>query len=131
LIRDSEVCVEELKTPNVPDNDATSHSKRLTAYVQAQIDWARLWALVWDTFFSTRMSKQSPTHEEIEVIDARILHIRRELPPWVTWETSRLEEYVSSQETDQEIRSRLVIFVVCRPTTPKVFYPDDEPISEK
>ncbi|KIX04603.1 uncharacterized protein Z518_05473 [Rhinocladiella mackenziei CBS 650.93] len=94
--------------------------KLINRYVQTEIIWARLWTLVWDSLFAVRVAKGDNAIEEIEVLDARILHAQRQTHESLRWDTSLLPNYVAAGETEAQIRSRLVSYVVGRPVLPPV-----------
>ncbi|OBT78861.1 hypothetical protein VF21_02765 [Pseudogymnoascus sp. 05NY08] len=88
FIRESEVGVDEPELTNTPRYDSSdsveetsSSDQNLSAnqYIQTQIHWARLWALVWDTFFTVKAKNAGNSTEDVEIMDARILHVQREL----------------------------------------------------
>ncbi|KAH8892290.1 hypothetical protein GQ53DRAFT_823084 [Thozetella sp. PMI_491] len=128
LIRDNEIAVEEFDVPHSPKKSASdkhaapeshpleqsqaeSASKLFTEnYLQSLIDFGKIWAHIWDTFFAA-----SATHggdwREIALTDTRILIFRRQLPPELTWNTDTVSEYTSNGETEPRMRRRLAIFI--------------------
>ena len=78
-------------------------------YIHTAVDWARLWTLIWDSMFALGAVKPIQM-EQIEVIDAKILHAQRHTHQTLQWNTSLLPEYL---EPETQIRSRLAVFVGC------------------
>lgn len=123
LIRENEFRVEEvegvdslvLSTGFNLETYAESESKLLiNRYVQTEIVWARLWGLVWDSLFAARALARGARAEEIEVLDAKILHAQRQTHESLQWGTAQLSSYEAAGETEGHIRSRLVARVVSR-----------------
>ncbi|RFU26080.1 hypothetical protein B7463_g10253, partial [Scytalidium lignicola] len=118
FIRENEVGVDEPRMMdaeryNISDTMERSNDRKVLLslrYVQAQVNWARLWARIWDTFFAVRANNGGNNTEEIEIMDTRILHIKRQLDQSLCWDTSQLQDYINLGETDGETRSRLVTF---------------------
>ncbi|OQV07666.1 Fungal specific transcription factor domain-containing protein [Cladophialophora immunda] len=128
LIRESEIRVDDsIKTTETEtsirttngDNDGDTESHVRTTdralssrYVQTEIDWARLWALVWDSLFAVRpTSTGRDKQEEIEILDARILHSQRQTHESLHWNTSHLPNYLAACEPEAQVRARLVTYV--------------------
>jgi hypothetical protein len=132
LIRENEVLVEDVvQMPESPifssgvfdvqeTYSETEGKVLLHRYVQTAVSWARLWAVVWDTMFAARAPRGESRLEEIEVLDARLLHAQRQIHESLQWETCLLPSYMAAGETEAHIRSRLVACVVCHP---RVFGP--------
>ena len=115
-IRDTEFDVEDFTLdsnaadgPPLPQTDW--HSSTTRSYLQALISLARLWGQVWDTFFAVGATKKGDWME-VEVMDARILNTRRQLPKSLTWNSDELTNYTLSGEDEPHIRRRLQLFVV-------------------
>lgn len=77
-------------------------------YLYTAVHWARLWSIVWDSMFALGATKPLPM-EQIEVLDAQILHAQRQVCESLQWSTFRSSDYI---EPETHTRSRLVIFVV-------------------
>ncbi len=115
-IRDTEFDVDDFTTP--PHVAATSALSQTEApkdisrsYIQALIHLGRLWGHVWDTFFAIGATKKGDWME-VEIMDARILNIRRQLPAVLTWTLDDFITYTSSGEQEPHIRRRLLIYTV-------------------
>lgn len=80
-------------------------------YFQALINLARLWGNVWDTFFAVGRPKKGDWME-VEIMDARILNTRRQLPNTLTWDSNDVGNYVSAGESEPHIRRRIQIYTV-------------------
>ena len=87
-------------------------SELVDQYALSNIRWAKLWAVMWDTLFSVRAVRTGATAEDLEVLDARILHAQRQVPPSLQWDTSFAETYAAAAEAEVHTRSRLVVYVV-------------------
>ncbi|KIW92833.1 uncharacterized protein Z519_06682 [Cladophialophora bantiana CBS 173.52] len=128
LIRESEFLVDDFANTtetaaSIGTADCGNHSdtnshvrttnRVLTSqYVQTKINWARLWALVWDSLFAVRpTSTDHDKQEEIEVLDARILHSQRQTHESLCWDTSLLPNYLAAGEPEAQVRARLVTYV--------------------
>ncbi|KAK5297107.1 hypothetical protein LTR20_008758 [Exophiala xenobiotica] len=123
LIRENEVLVEDVV--QMPESstfgsgvfdDQETYSETegkvlIHRYVQTAVSWARLWAVVWDTMFAARAPRGESRLEEIEVLDARLLHAQRQIHESLQWETCLLPSYMAAGETEAHIRSRLVACV--------------------
>ncbi|SCV27517.1 uncharacterized protein FFB14_01590 [Fusarium fujikuroi] len=106
-IRDTEFDVDDftLHAENnlIPQTDITR------SYLQALINLARLWSLVWDTFFAVGATNKGDWME-VELMDARILNTRRGLPKTLTWDSNEVANYTACDEDESHIRRRLQIF---------------------
>ncbi|KAK5328328.1 hypothetical protein LTR93_002113 [Exophiala xenobiotica] len=123
LIRENEVLVEDVV--QMPESSTfgsgvfhdqepyseTEGKVLIHRYVQTAVSWARLWAVVWDTMFAARAPRGESRLEEIEVLDARLLHAQRQIHESLQWETCLLPSYMAAGETEAHIRSRLVACV--------------------
>lgn len=123
LIREVEVQVKDMESTETSTFNAIFdmetysdlERQRLTnRYLQTEISWARLWALIWDSMFAARAQKGATSTEEIEILDARILHAQRQTHESLHWETIHLPNHIAEGETEAQIRSRLVAYVVCQ-----------------
>ena len=121
LIRENEFRVEEVEGVDplalgaAFDMEAYTESESkllINRYVQTEIVWARLWGSVWDSLFAARALTRAGRAEEIEVLDAKILHAQRQFHQSLQWETAQLSSYEAAGETEGQIRSRLVARVV-------------------
>jgi hypothetical protein len=81
------------------------------SYMQGLINLARLWGNVWDTFFAVGATKTGDWME-IEIMDARILNTRRQLPETLTWDPNDLTSYTLNGEDELHIRRRLQLYTV-------------------
>lgn len=80
-------------------------------YLQALINIGRLWGHAWDSFFAVGAAKKRDWLE-VEVMDVRILNIRRLFPDTLTWNSDQLTNYILSGEDARHIRRRLQLFTV-------------------
>lgn len=127
LIRENEVMVDDdfhdtRTTTSDVIQDVTlspgvTETSSITHYISTTISWARLWTMVWDTLFALRqpVHDSAAASEKIDILDVRILHAQRNVHNNLSWNSSRVLEYVSAGESEAQIRSRLVVHVVsCR-----------------
>ena len=121
LIRETEVCVDEclgmsgarIASPvDVDMPPQVDHIALVDLYLRSNTHWARLWATVWDTLFSAKAVRVGATLEDLEVLEARIVHAQRQVPPCLKWGTEFAETYATAAEPEVHVRSRLVIYVV-------------------
>lgn len=141
LIRDSEVAVKDFDTqlaeqqPDLSRSQPVAEDQRIipiihtNRYMQVLVSLGRLWGYIWDTLYAASapkrgdwkevayVSAQSPNRNDANrridrLTDTRILIIRREVPPTLTWETDKASAYVTNGETEPHIRRRLSIFLV-------------------
>lgn len=115
-IRDTEFDVDDFTlNGNAADGNPLPqtdwHSSITRSYLQALIALARLWGQVWDTFFAVGATKKGDWME-VEIMDARILNTRRQLPKALTWDSDELANYMLAGEDDPHIRRRLLLFTV-------------------
>ena len=115
-IRDTEFNVDDFSlNENAADYNGMPHngwhSSTTRSYLQALINTARLWGNVWDTLFAVGATKKGDLME-VEIMDARILHTRRQLPKALTWVSDELENYTRSGEDEPHIRRRLHLSTV-------------------
>ncbi|KAK4553515.1 hypothetical protein LTR86_009311 [Recurvomyces mirabilis] len=112
-IRDLEFDIDDFSlSSDVTDSTTTQTvgSTSLTRqYMQGLINLARLWGNVWDTFFAIG-AQRSGEGLEIDIMDARILNIRRQLPKILAWETEQLEHYKLVGEDEPHARRRLQLY---------------------
>jgi len=129
LIRENEVNVEELENSDtiimeqafaieLDVHDGTLLATR--RYLHAAAQWARLWAAIWDAMFSARALKGEKRSEEIEILDARLLHAQRKTDESLQWETRLLPTYIAAGESEARMRSRLVAWLVSYPSIPRL-----------
>lgn len=121
LIRENEVNVEELDSSNTAfpgesfaiDIDMHDRNQLATSrYLYTCVQWARLWAAIWDSMFSARGLRGEKRSEEVEILDARLLHAQRKTHESLQWETRFLPNYMAAGESEVRIRSRLVAYLV-------------------
>lgn len=121
FIPESEVGVDEPEKGDLTRYNSSDGAEQISnsdqqpsavQYIQAQVTWARLWALVWDTFFAVQAKTGDNKTEMVEIMDARIIHNKRGLHQSLDWHTALLPDYIASGETHREILYRLVTFVV-------------------
>lgn len=116
-IRDREFDVDDFTNNGIDSahgsSIATSIQPSVVAkgYMQGLIDQARLWGNVWDTFFAVGATKKED-RMEIEIMDARILYTRRQLPGFLTWDSNELAKYLLMGEDESHIRRRLQLYTV-------------------
>lgn len=116
-IRDIEFDVDDFAniSKDSTDDTATASSAQPSivakGYMQGLIDLARLWGNVWDTFFAVSATKKED-RMEIEIMDARILNTRRQLPAFLTWDSNELANYLLIGEDESHIRRRLQLYTV-------------------
>lgn len=127
LIRENEVNVEELESSDEPllgpsfaiEIDLHGRTLLVTSrYLHTAAQWARLWAAIWDAMFSAHALKGEKRSEEIEILDARLLHAQRKTHESLQWETRLLPNYMTAGESEAQIRSRLVVYLVSRYSIP-------------
>lgn len=90
------------------------HSNITRSYLQALIGLARLWGQVWDTFFAVGATTKGDWME-VEIMDARILNTRRQLPRTLTWAAEELVNYTLTGESEPHVRRRLQLYTVSPP----------------
>lgn len=113
-IRDTEFDVDEFtldrdvagSSSPVPHNDFSSLSR---SYIQVLINLARLWGQLWDTFFALGATRKGDW-VEIEIMDARILNIHRQMPTALTWDSNQFVNYSLVGEEEPHTRRRLQIY---------------------
>lgn len=114
-IRDTEFDVDDFtdngNTLNMNLSQSDWHGSITRSYLQALINLARLWGNIWDTCFAVGAKKKGDWME-IEIMDARIVNTRRQLPKILTWNSSELDNYILAGEDGPHIRRRLSIFTV-------------------
>jgi hypothetical protein len=114
LIRDTEVAVEEFvpKHKALREDVDDDFSKSDTRdYCQALVNFSKLWGYIWDAFFAARVEKRRDW-EEIEIMDTRILFIRKQLPRSLSWNTDTVGTYMVNGENEPQVRRRLALFIV-------------------
>ncbi|KAJ5664770.1 uncharacterized protein N7477_007218 [Penicillium maclennaniae] len=79
--------------------------------LQSLISFSRLWAHIWDGFFSPRAPK-ADNWEELQIMDTRIVLSYRQIPSSLLWKSSMAAEYMCV-EGEAQIRQRLIGFLVC------------------
>lgn len=115
-IRDTEFDVDDFTKNETTVNDGPGrlplHPSTISkSYMQGLINLARLWGNVWDTFFAVGATKTGDWME-IEIMDARILNTRRQLPETLTWDPNDLTSYTLNGEDELHIRRRLQLYTV-------------------
>lgn len=115
-IRDTEFDVEDfaLSYAASGENSLPQMDRYLSTsktYFQALISLARLWGNVWDTFFAVGATKKADWME-VEIMDARILNTRRQLPKELAWDSHELASYALTGEDEPQIRRRLQLYTV-------------------
>jgi hypothetical protein len=74
------------------------------------ISFSRLWAHIWDGFFSPQ-APMVDNWEESQMMDTRIVLAYRQIPASLHWKSSMLAEYMCV-EGETHIRQRLIVFLV-------------------
>lgn len=116
-IRDLEFDVDDFTNNGIESTQGSSiamsaqPSVVAKGYMQGLIDLARLWGNVWDTFFAVGATKKDD-RMEIEIMDARIINTRRQLPGFLTWDSNELTNYLLMGEDESHIRRRLQLYTV-------------------
>jgi hypothetical protein len=115
-IRDTEFDVDDFaKSEHTGDGGLETlplHPSTISkSYMQGLINLARLWGNVWDTLFAVGATKTGDWME-IEIMDARILNTRRQLPDTLTWDPNKLASYTLNGEDEPHIRRRLQLYTV-------------------
>ncbi|KAL3481534.1 hypothetical protein BJX99DRAFT_253459 [Aspergillus californicus] len=77
--------------------------------LQSLISFSRLWAHIWDGFFSPQAPK-ADDWEEAQMMDTRIILSYRQIPPNLRWKSCMVTEYMSG-EGETHIRQRLIVFL--------------------
>ncbi|OGE51819.1 hypothetical protein PENARI_c012G11376 [Penicillium arizonense] len=77
--------------------------------LQSLISFSRLWAHIWDGFFSPQAPKVDDW-EESQMMDTRIVLSYRQIPASLHWKSSMVAEYMCV-EGDTHIRQRLIVFL--------------------
>ncbi|KAL4811337.1 hypothetical protein BDV18DRAFT_155943 [Aspergillus unguis] len=77
--------------------------------LQSLISFSRLWAHIWDGFFSPQAPKVDHW-EESQMVDTRIVLSYRKIPANLHWKSSMAAEYACI-EGDTHIRQRLIVFL--------------------
>lgn len=89
-------------------NDSLGSSKY--KLLQSLISFGRLWAHIWDGFFSPQAPK-ADNWEEAQMMDTRIILSYRQIPSNLRWKSSMVAEYMCA-EGETHIRQRLIVFLV-------------------
>lgn len=115
-IRDTEFVVDDFsESDEAVDSGPTANSAQFSnvakSYMQGLINLARLWGNVWDMFFAVGATKPGDWME-IEIMDARILNTRRQLPNTLNWDKDDLPKYTLNGEDEPHIRRRLQLYTV-------------------
>lgn len=114
LIRDNEVALEDFEKQKRQNASLSPDLPWTNDYLQALINLGKLWGQIWDTSFAALAPKRGDW-QEVDIADTRILLVRRQLPPGLTWDTEMLAIYIEDGETEPQIRRRLAIFIVGLP----------------
>lgn len=98
----------------VSDFSKTTHSIGSDKYelLQSLISFSRLWAHIWDGFFSPQAPK-ADDWEESQMMDTRIVLSYRQIPPNLHWKSSMVADYMCV-EGEIHIRQRLIVFLVSK-----------------
>jgi hypothetical protein len=87
-------------------------------YLQFLAQWSQNFTKVWDALFSIRAARVT-NEDQLELIDALILKLNRNLGPGLDWKPNMLPDLTAAPtqdlEHEQNLRLRLIIFTV-RPT---------------
>ncbi|KAJ5481644.1 hypothetical protein N7475_000456 [Penicillium sp. IBT 31633x] len=78
--------------------------------LQSLITFSRLWARIWDGFFSPQ-APQADDWEELQMMDTRIVLSYRQIPSTLHWNSSMATKYICV-EGQTHIRQRLIVFLV-------------------
>jgi hypothetical protein len=84
---------------------------RSRMYLQTLVSWARLWSQMWDNFFALQAQKLGD-QDEVDIMDRRIVNLKRNLPAELTFDIASLPYYIQSGENERDTRYRLLIFTV-------------------
>lgn len=104
FLREEESAVSDFS--KVTDSLGSSKYKLL----QSLISFSRLWAHIWDGFFSPQAPK-ADDWEEAQMMDTRIILSYRQIPSNLRWNSSMVAEYMCN-EGETRIRQRLIVFLV-------------------
>lgn len=85
-------------------------SSRKHETLQALILFSRLWALIWDGFFSPQAPKADDWRES-QMMDTRIAIEYRQIPTKLHWKSSMVSEYMFT-DGETHTRQRLIVFLV-------------------
>ena len=78
--------------------------------LQSLISFSRLWAHIWDGFFSPQAPK-ADDWEEAQIMDTRIILSYRQIPSNLRWNSSMVADFMCN-EGETRIRQRLIVFLV-------------------
>lgn len=95
-------------------SDFSKHGKNVGSrkyeLLQSLISFSRLWARIWDGFFSPQAPK-ADNWEEFQIMDTRIVLSYRQIPSNLHWKSSQVADYMCV-EGEIHIRQRLIVFLV-------------------
>lgn len=86
--------------------------------LQSMILFGRLWAQIWDTFFSSKANlKENKVGKddawaELQLTDMKIIMAYRRLPSRLRWKSERMNIYIKNGDSEKEVRRRLLVFLV-------------------
>lgn len=78
--------------------------------LQSLISFSRLWARIWDGFFSPQ-APMADNWEESQMMDTRIVLSYRQIPSNLHWKSFMVTDYWCA-EGEIQIRQRLIVFLV-------------------
>ncbi|KAJ5717728.1 hypothetical protein N7488_003374 [Penicillium malachiteum] len=84
-------------------------SSRNHETLQALVLFSRLWALIWDGFFSPQAPKADDWRES-QMMDTRIVIEYRQIPTKLHWKSSMVSEYIFT-DGETRARQRLIVFL--------------------
>jgi hypothetical protein len=104
-IQDSEFCISDFK-----DNTSSMDC----AYLQVNINLARLWGQIWDSLFAVGAITKSEDEVRltVEIMDTHILNARRQIPLGLTWDPSKLTDGAVSSDSLQHLQRCLYLYTV-------------------
>ncbi|KAJ5818592.1 hypothetical protein N7474_004183 [Penicillium riverlandense] len=106
-VRENECGVREFQNSE-KDLGSQAHHDLL----QSMISFGQLWASIWDDFFSPKASIKEDAWEDMEVTDTKIILAYRRLPSRLHWKSQEVDDYLSKNESEKQIRRRLLVFLV-------------------
>jgi hypothetical protein len=86
--------------------------------LQSMILFGRLWAQIWDTFFSSRANLKEDKEgkddawAELQLTDMKIILAYRRLPSRLRWKSEKMNMYIENGDSEKEVRRRLLVFLV-------------------
>ncbi|KAJ5820252.1 hypothetical protein N7474_005843 [Penicillium riverlandense] len=80
-------------------------------HIQFCVRWSKIATRVWDSCFAVRASK-SLTGDDVELIDALLMKLERDMPSSLKWNLKNLPSAVNARNEDMPLRLQITIFEV-------------------